>query len=243
MGDEARSAVALRWMIRATTGQNSPEDGESLRNMSVAQLPNGATCYVIENSSVYRYRRDSVLAVNGADVLAPLVGDGRWIRVSADDILNEAGAQVELTVTNTFATINSTSWFPPALSNFALKAGISGTTWTLGTLGQLTYNGQGGTFLVTAGWSMQNAADATPNLYTIGISLNNELNGVVQPETAGLMDMTVVQSAFFSLTTVRVVTLANGDILQPRARCITQSAISTLVLRHFAMAVAPMPSV
>jgi hypothetical protein len=243
MGNEARSAVGFRWMIRALLGLTDPEDGDSLRNMNTAVLPNGATCYVLENSSVYRFRRNVTATPSGEDIVQPLAGDGLWFRVSVDDFLNESAAYVAVTQTNTFATVNDSAWKEPAASFFALQTGFSATQWTLGTLGRLTYNGRGGTFLVTAGWSMNGAADVTDNLYQIGISLNADLNATAQPIAAGTMRFTTEQSDYASITTVRMVTLATGDILQPRARCLSPTAISTLVLEFMSWAVVPIPSV
>lgn len=243
MGNEARSAVGFRWMIRALLGLTDPEDGDSLRNMNTAVLPNGATCYVLENSSVYRFRRNVTATPSGEDIVQPLAGDGLWFRVSVDDFLSESAAYVTLSQTNTFATVDDTAWKEPAASFFTLQSGFSASQWTLDTLGRLTYNGRGGTFLVTVGWSCQGAADVTDNVYQIGMSLNADLNGTAQPVAAGLMFQESEQSDLFSVTTVRMVTLSDGDILQPRARCISPTAISTLAVNFMSWATVPVPSV
>lgn len=239
----SRAAVGVRWMIRDFVGLTDPENGESLRNIITNELPDGASCYVNENSSVYRFRRGVSGTPSGEDIVSPIAGGGLWFRVSADAFLAESPAYVAVTQTVSFLTVNDAEWKQPGNSFFALQTGFSGSQWTLGTLGQLTYNGRGGAFLVTAGWSCQGGADVTDNIYQIGISLNADLNGTAQPIAAGLLRQESEQSDFFSLTTVRMVNLSEGDILQPRARCITATAISNLTLEFMSWAVVPVPSV
>lgn len=243
MGNEARSAVGFRWMIRALLGLTDPEDGDSLRNMNTAVLPNGATCYVLENSSVYRFRRNVTATPSGEDIVQPLSGDGLWFRVSVDDFLSESAAYVVLTQANTWSTFGDTAWKQPDASFFALQSGFSADQWTLGTLGQLTYNGRGGTFLVTVSWSIQGSADAADNTYQFGMSLNGDLNGTAQPVAAGLVFQRSEQGELFGVTTVRMVTLSDGDILQPRARCITPTAALSVVGLFMNWATVPVPSV
>lgn len=53
---------------------------DSLENIVSSPLPDGAECWVIENSSVYRFDKASTEAANGTRIVAPIAGGGRWYR-------------------------------------------------------------------------------------------------------------------------------------------------------------------
>jgi hypothetical protein len=51
---------------------------DSLENIVSSPLPDGAECWVIENSSVYRFDKASAQTADGVRVVAPIAGGGRW---------------------------------------------------------------------------------------------------------------------------------------------------------------------
>lgn len=54
---------------------------DSLENIVSSPLPDGAECWVIENSSVYRFDKSSAEVADGLRVVAPIAGGGRWYRL------------------------------------------------------------------------------------------------------------------------------------------------------------------
>lgn len=74
-----QSATAYRQIgVRATLLGAT----DSLENVVSSPLPNGAECWVVENSSVYRFDKESTEAADGARIVAPIAGGGRWYRLS-----------------------------------------------------------------------------------------------------------------------------------------------------------------
>jgi hypothetical protein len=70
-----QAATALRQVgVRATRLGAT----DSLENIVSSPLPDGAQCWVIENSAVYRFDKNSSEAADGLRIVAPIAGGGRW---------------------------------------------------------------------------------------------------------------------------------------------------------------------
>ena len=65
-------------------------DGDSLQNVNTAPLPNGALCWVNENSSLYRLDKFSAAASAPDAVIVPGSGPGRWVALIGSAMLSNA---------------------------------------------------------------------------------------------------------------------------------------------------------
>ena len=55
------------------------DPASSIAGINTYKLPNGATCYCVENASEYQLdRADNTTPGNGTTVIAPAAGPGRW---------------------------------------------------------------------------------------------------------------------------------------------------------------------
>lgn len=77
------SAVAYRQVGARATVLGS---FDSLENIVSSPLPDGAECWVIENSSVYRFDKSSSESADGLRIVAPIAGGGRWYQLPINPI-------------------------------------------------------------------------------------------------------------------------------------------------------------
>ena len=217
--NEDKAAVAFRNMIRATLGLTTPGLSDSLRNINTDPLPDGATCYVIENQTVYRLRKSLTTAASGTSVIAPAAGPGRWVRASVDEVGGAEPFFMYTTGATVFPAVD-TNWTEPNNSTFTLVEGEVGNSWTLGTLAQLTYNGPTGVRYMLQLDATLNSTDGAGESITAGISVNADLAGAVSggPQGAGEVFANVATGVFGRITVERMVTLATGDVIQPRIK-------------------------
>jgi hypothetical protein len=210
----SRSAVAFRWLIRDTALGGG--DGEALQNVITSELPDGSSCYVISEESVYRLFKSSTTAANGVSIIAPVAGPGRWFKVQDDNAFMADPLAVFQAGTNVFPA-SSTDWFAPNTSNFTPDQAANFGTWTQGALGAFTYNGPG-----SLRWRLQ--LDATfavggaTETVTAGISVNADLTGAADGQAQGAGTVVRTTTIVGRITVVRTRVLTPGDIVQPRIR-------------------------
>jgi len=74
-------------------------DGESLENVIIDPLPNGALCFVNDQDAVYRLAKFALTAVSAPDVIATSRGagvPGRWVKITG----TSAGGGIEVLAAN-----------------------------------------------------------------------------------------------------------------------------------------------
>lgn len=224
-----QSAVALRVLIVGEVGYPSVTDpSNSLAGLNTAELPDGASAFVVATGAVYRLHKASTQAGIGNSVFVPPSGGpGCWFYESGGDSLfnfqetgtaSLTGAQV-MTV-NQWAQLPSGSGF--------YQTSSSGTPFSQSsTSGVVTYTGPNKRFRVraTATLSCATAAQAlelaiTQNDFLIGTTTFDGTAGAASadPTTANL-GITVV--------TEKVVILANNDAVRPVMRNTTATPGNT----------------
>lgn len=217
MGNEARSAVGFRTMIRATLGSATPGDPNSLRNINTAVLPDGATCFVIETASVYRLRKGLTVVAAPPEIIAPGAGGGFWVQASMDEIGGAEAVYQFLNSPFTFAATGDPNWVQPGASTTSAFLGPSGLAWTALTLAQMRYNGPQARYLITLQMALQSSGIA--ETFEAGISVNDDLTGGSVPAAAGTASFRLPASPLFANVTMqRVAIVAPTNIIQPRVK-------------------------
>lgn len=70
-----QAATALRQVGMRATRLGATD---SLENIVSSPLPDGAQCWVLESSAVYRFDKNSSEVADGLRIVAPIAGGGRW---------------------------------------------------------------------------------------------------------------------------------------------------------------------
>ncbi len=228
--NEDKASPADRFLIRGVlSGFGNPD---SLQNVNVDTLPNGACCYVIAEHAIWSLDKfvnsDAI-----AGLALPAMGGGTWFLQSASAAF-AGGAEVLSTDYNTFAV--GGTWGQTSTANSALTG--TPANWTFTPTGFiLTYTGESRDFYVTlAGSARVGNADAERRIL-LGISRNNDLTGSPSFGTSGAVEDTLATpNVGYAITTVRKVTLASGDTLRPKMTGESAAVSLSAVLR---MIVAP----
>jgi len=208
------SSTPLRILIRATV--TVPSSGDDIANIVTDPIPDGAQCFVIENRTLYRFRKFSTQAAASTSVIAPNAGGGRWVREGMTAGLEPAMA-VALDATNTVDSTSTTNWLEPATAQFVKVFGSAGI-WTFTAAGAIfTYNGPPGFYLARLTASVSFGVSA----FIRGVvSFNNDLvaaeTGI--PEGAQVTELNDGGTETAVITAERVVSLDPTDTLRPKFR-------------------------
>jgi len=214
--NEFTAAVGLRLSIRATIG--STGNGQSLENIITNIFPDGAQCFVLENRSLYELDKESTATPDGVEVVQPIGGPGRWIRMTLAagaaplvEIVGTAENTVGAQGAAAFTVVGSTEfdWMPTgAPAGWALTA----------PGGVITYNGLVSTrALVTLTGSVYIADVEGSGTVWGAVSHNGDLTGL-DPTVSFTPGTQATIASGTSLPEViasqRLLTLAPGDTLQ-----------------------------
>jgi len=229
------SAIDLRILIRGTV--TAPASGDDLGNIVTSELPDGAQCFVIENRTLYRFRKFSSLAASGTSVIAPNAGGGRWVKEGS--VAGALAAFAAATDTNTTNASESGDWLAPQTGNFALQAGAG--AWTFNPASCiLTHTGPGGNYLCDVRASV---LPAEGEAVQVVVSLNDDVSGGAFGFAEGAERSEIganfdggQQSVIVSAE--RFVTLATGDNLRPK---FTYSDGSDLDIDKLTLSAIPVP--
>jgi hypothetical protein len=237
MSNENIAPPDLRLMIRALrAGTGLPN---SLQNINTTKLPDGASCYVIEDAAFWVLDKGSSTGAITGEVLVPGSGPGRWFRQSTSST-QAPGVQVVSSDTNNGYNLDD-NWQISAGANFALlSSGVLPGFWALTALGPiLTYSGKTRPFLARLTATVVVGDATAPREIFAGISYNNDLTGVAALGAVGQQSIELVTANVGNqLSTERIVVMADTDTV--RAKLAGPAAAAALTATSYSLSLTPL---
>jgi len=205
-----RSAGSFCSLVAATTTGTS----DSVTSQDVAAVGNGAECFCLANSAVYRYNSASAQTTIGTTFLQPLSGGGCWFKQDAEADYTHS---ISLGVSGIGTSITSNAnWqaLPSGATAYKLISGVTSSLWSLDTTtGISTYLGPSGAiFLFEATASINSGSVGLGADISMYLSINGALIGTnpVVAESALLSSI----PANFQLSHNLCKSLNSGDTVQ-----------------------------
>ncbi len=230
--NEDKASPDLRYLIRAVRAGFGLSN--SLANVNTSELPNGATCYVIEDAALWVLDKDSTQAGITGYVVTPINGVGRWFRQQTSET-KAPPAQMVGAGSNSFAVDGN--WGISSSSNFSLLSLNEPALWSITALGGiLTYNGEPKTMLAQAVVVAQVGNAGSPREVFLVISHNNDFTGAASLSSVSTSNVLSTASQNTQISASRVVQLNTGDTL--RLKMAAAAGASSLTATQVSLAVA-----
>ncbi len=209
MGNKRSSGSFCSLVVATLSGLS-----DSVAALPVAALGDGAECYCVFNSAVYRYSASSTQTTLGSVFIQPTVGGGCWAKQNAG---SNYACNVQLSATGFGVSMTSNNlWqaFPAATGNYQQTVAATGIWLLSPAFGTLTYSGPTGIHAVISMQVSLNTQSAVGSFIDMDLSVNGSLIGTSTSTTSLVVQSVDVSGSTMQFSHVAQILLTNGATYQ-----------------------------